>query len=293
MYEQKKHAYLIMAYNNFYVLEKLLLLLDDNRNDIYVHVDKKTSDFDKNYFDKLNIYSNIFFIERRNVYWADYSQVDVTLALLRAATKNKQYHYYHLLSGSDLPIKSQDYIHDFFRNKDCQFVGIVPRIFWYSIRRVKYYFPFLDNRYYRNSKILKAFVAVLVLIQQFCQINRLKYYELDIYNGWTWFSISHSFASYLIEQENTIAKMFQKAMAPDELFIQTMAFNSDYKDKIFDITDLKNGSMRYIDWKRGTPYVFRSSDFEDLINSRYLFARKFDENVDRDIIDRVYHQVKK
>ena len=36
----KKHAYLIMAHNNFYILEKLLHLLDDPRNDIYVHIDK-------------------------------------------------------------------------------------------------------------------------------------------------------------------------------------------------------------------------------------------------------------
>lgn len=42
----KKHAYLIMAHNNFYILEKLLRLLDDSRNDIYVHIDKKVSEFD-------------------------------------------------------------------------------------------------------------------------------------------------------------------------------------------------------------------------------------------------------
>lgn len=30
-----KHAYLIIAHNDFYILEKLLMLLDDERNDIY------------------------------------------------------------------------------------------------------------------------------------------------------------------------------------------------------------------------------------------------------------------
>lgn len=37
----ERHAYLIMAHNNFYILEKLLILLDDPRNDIYIHIDKK------------------------------------------------------------------------------------------------------------------------------------------------------------------------------------------------------------------------------------------------------------
>lgn len=36
-----KHAYLIIAHNNWSVLERLLVLLDDNRNDIYLHIDKK------------------------------------------------------------------------------------------------------------------------------------------------------------------------------------------------------------------------------------------------------------
>ena len=40
----EKHAYLIMAHNNWKILEKLLILLDDKRNDIYLHIDLK-SDF--------------------------------------------------------------------------------------------------------------------------------------------------------------------------------------------------------------------------------------------------------
>ena len=40
-----------MAHNNFYILEKLLHLLDDPRNDIYVHIDKKVSEFDFVHYD--------------------------------------------------------------------------------------------------------------------------------------------------------------------------------------------------------------------------------------------------
>ena len=38
----KKHAYLIIAHNNWKILERLLILLDDNRNDIYLHIDRKS-----------------------------------------------------------------------------------------------------------------------------------------------------------------------------------------------------------------------------------------------------------
>ena len=45
-----RHAYLIMAHNNWYTLEKLLLLLDAPWNDIYLHIDKKAKGFEKKHF---------------------------------------------------------------------------------------------------------------------------------------------------------------------------------------------------------------------------------------------------
>lgn len=47
---EKKHAYLIIAHNDFDILEKLLVLLDDDRNDIFIHIDKKVKSFDFEYF---------------------------------------------------------------------------------------------------------------------------------------------------------------------------------------------------------------------------------------------------
>ena len=40
---KNKHAYLIIAHQNFHILERLLLLLDDSRNDIYLYIDKNKS----------------------------------------------------------------------------------------------------------------------------------------------------------------------------------------------------------------------------------------------------------
>lgn len=37
----EKHAYLIAAHSQFELLKKLIVLLDDERNDIYIHVDQK------------------------------------------------------------------------------------------------------------------------------------------------------------------------------------------------------------------------------------------------------------
>ena len=54
-----KHAYLIIAHNEFNILEKTIELLDDERNDIYLHIDKKVKNFDFDKFKNIAKKSNI------------------------------------------------------------------------------------------------------------------------------------------------------------------------------------------------------------------------------------------
>ena len=90
----KKHAYLIMAHNNFSQLQTLISLLDDPMNDIYLHVDKKATTFCADRI-KAN-HSNLILIDRIRVNWGGHSQIKCELNLLKASAKN-QYMYYHLL----------------------------------------------------------------------------------------------------------------------------------------------------------------------------------------------------
>ena len=77
----QKHAYLIMSHNDFYILEKLLRLLDDRRNDIYVHIDKKVKNFDFKYFKKICKHSEVKFIKRIKVYWLASDEADIAVWL--------------------------------------------------------------------------------------------------------------------------------------------------------------------------------------------------------------------
>ena len=130
-----KHAFLIIAHNELRILNILLTMLDDSRNDIYLHLDKKW---------KLNIQNlhypqkaQLFLIEKRmDIRWGDISLIKLEFRLFRMAFANGPYLYYHLLSGVDLPIKSQDYIHEFFqKNYGKEFVGFAQgednKIDWY------------------------------------------------------------------------------------------------------------------------------------------------------------------
>lgn len=71
-------------------------------------------------------YSNIHVFKKVDVGWGEDSQIECEMFLFNEAYKKGPFDYYHLLSGVDLPLKSNDYIHDFFdQNKGKEFVGIM------------------------------------------------------------------------------------------------------------------------------------------------------------------------
>jgi hypothetical protein len=100
----QKHAYMIIAHNEFDLLEILVRLLDDPRNDIYVHIDAKVKDFDFKSFQALTQYSRLRFTPRRiSATWGDFSLVNTELLLLQTAVAGEDpaqpYAYYHLISA--------------------------------------------------------------------------------------------------------------------------------------------------------------------------------------------------
>ena len=111
--DMRKHAYLIMAHTQPELLKKLVELLDDERNDIYIHIDAKAVDFPMKEIADAVKKANCIFAERTDVKWGSYSQIHCEMVLLKEAVK-QEHAYYHLLSGMDLPIKSQNEIHAFF-----------------------------------------------------------------------------------------------------------------------------------------------------------------------------------
>lgn len=100
-----KPAFLIIAHNNWWQLKKLIECLDSDTHDIYVHVDKKSKDFDESYFRNSATKSSLKFYREFEVYWGGFSQVQVEMFLLKQACSNG-YDYYHIISGAGFPLKA-------------------------------------------------------------------------------------------------------------------------------------------------------------------------------------------
>lgn len=283
---QSRHAYLIVAHNDFDVLKKLILLLDNSRNDIYVHIDKKVVDFDFESFRNLATESSIFFIERLEVSWGDYSLIACEIALLKAAIP-KKYSYYHLLSGVDLPLKTNDEIHAFFdKYQGKEFLhfdgNIVPES---VVNRIRHYHVMTGP-----ALVRKAVNKILTLFHRVTGYKRKWDKHITIQKGANWFSITHSLAEYVVDRTPWIKKYFRFSSCADEIFLHTIVYNSQFRENLY-YSGMDNNyiaCMRYIDWDRGSPYVFRSSDYNLLMQSEYLFARKFSTSVDSQIITNIY-----
>ena len=78
-----RHAYLIMAHNEWSLLNVLLSLLDDDRNDIYLHIDKKVKQMPELYQPK---HSTLYYTPKRyDVRWGDVSQIHSEMELFKTA----------------------------------------------------------------------------------------------------------------------------------------------------------------------------------------------------------------
>ncbi len=118
-----RHAYLIIAHNEPFLLQTLVDLIDDERNDIFITVDSRT---DISIFNAIKSEkSKLTFTPQCNNRWGSVKQIETEYLLFETAIRGG-YSYYHLLSGQDLPIKSQNEIHsicDKLQGKE--FVGFV------------------------------------------------------------------------------------------------------------------------------------------------------------------------
>lgn len=298
-----QHAFLIIAHNNWEQLKKLVQLLDAENHDIYIHIDKKSKDFKADKFLEITNKSRIFIYQEYEVFWGGFSQVQVELFLFEKAHVLR-YDYYHLISGADLPLKSNSEIDLFFEdNKGKEFILFDenklkndPEI----SRRARYY-HFLQNYRRRFSQKWKNYFftfleRVSLVFQILFRVNRVKDLDWTIKYGSQWVSITNDLVTEILKNRDKITKVFSCTNCADELFVQTVAYNCGFRDKIYSSEDGMLENVRFIDWARGqngNPYTFHKSDENILLDNKNLFARKFSETIDPEIIECIFTKILK
>lgn len=295
-----KHAYLIIAHNEFNILEKTIELLDDERNDIYIHIDKKVKNFDFDKFKNIAKKSKIYFTKRTDVRWGTHKQIYCELLMLDEATKRGQYEYYHLISGVDFPIATQDEIHKFFaKNKGKEFLHYASHssITEGKLDRIRYHHLFGDNLRVANKikvKIAQKLHSIALRIQKLIKYDRIKNKKIEFRSGANWFSITDELARYVVSKQKEIKKDYKNSYCADEVFLQTIVYNSKFYDKLWKkIDDDHSTAKRCIDWNRGGPYTWKLEDYDEIMSSGNFFVRKVTTKDSEELIEKIYKTLKK
>lgn len=305
-----KIAYIISAYKYPEQLIRLVVRLSTENTSFFVHIDQKTDD--KIYHQmvgELSHIPNIYFLKRHRCYWGDFGHVNATIKGLNEIFRRKtSFDWTILLTGQDYPIKSNSQIENFLsKNEGKLFMEYepLPKLDLPNggFDRINYWHLCLFNQHlvfpgklwlntYNYSQIKQdikfriASILWFALIFWF-PIKRKFPKGFKPFAGSSYWCLSKECVEYIynfIQQNPTFVNYFKYIDVPDEMFFHTIVLNSPFKESVI------NDSLKYEDWKNPTPMlpaILGKNDFEKLLKSSKLFARKFDIDRDAEILDMI------
>lgn len=274
-------AYLIFAYRNPKLLQKTINFLACDDASFFVHIDAKVSIDD---FASIRGKNVSFVDDRIRVYWAEFSGVRAILRLIRdALADSKAYDYFVLMSGSEFPIKSRQYIHAFLeKNSGQEFITMhkLPAP-GKSIKR------FNTVRFPSTRPVLRYVFRSLAKLGLGQRDYRKVLGSVEPYSGNTWWALTREACEYaddFVRRDTKLANFCENIHAPEETFIHTIIGNSPFAFRV-------RRNLVYEDWPRGAahPRVIDAKHLcyfaaRDVVlvedhheTGEVLFARKFSD----------------
>ena len=291
-------AYIISAYKLPALLVRLVGRLDAPGTSVWIHVDTKTSEpVYRAMSEPLADRTEVHFVRRHPCYWGDFGHVQATLEGLRALIASRQpFDYVVLLTGQDYPITTNRQIATALRAANGHVLMHcmpIPNEHWTDGGASRF-----ENRHFRVGDRVLAFPgtpfrstplnAAWSAITRALRLHRSFPAGMEPWGGSSYWMMPADCANYVdawVRGNPEIVDFFRGVHVPDEMFFQSVVMNSPYRDRVAD------DDLRYIDWRGGMdhPKVLTSADFDALMRSGKLFARKFDPGVDAGVLDRIDH----
>jgi len=306
--------YLLLAYDNPKQLNRIVQSLNTSNTWFYIHIDKKSKrDF---FIVELSKFKNITFVnveDSEDVIWADFSTVSATLKCLKLISTLNIKGYCVLISEHDYPVKTNVEIINYFEsNYGKLFIATnllnskaENSLGTYNQRINSYKFnisskkgdfviiPSIWKKFFYSRKtylnIYKLFKnkKVFSLINLF--ILRKAPIIIDHYWGSQWWAIPNENIKEILDFINTNPKIlayYKYTLAVDELFFQTILKHIDTQKINKSIFDVRPTFMKWQN-NASSPKILLTNDFDELVSlpNRFLFARKFNERIDSNILD--------
>lgn len=273
-------AYFLLVHRYPKQFKRLFKSIYAPGNQYVIHIDKSSgAGLAEDITTFLLPFQGVDVIESKEALWGGYSLVDAELrGMARLLEMDTRWTHYINLSGQDFPLKSQEYIRQFFAaNPGKQFIRALDQ----SLER-----PDTMNRISHlfveeNGKMTATGVARPFL-------------KGDIpFIGTQWKAVTRSFCEHVCHDPSVerFKDFYRNSFIADESFFQTVMMNSDGHGIVM------NDDLRMIDWVpdgdiKLRPRNYVNSDFQRLERSRDLFARKFDAEEDDDILTSLERHIK-
>jgi Core-2/I-Branching enzyme len=241
-------------------------------NQYVVHIDKSSGPaLADDLSEFLRPYQGVAIIEPQDALWGGYSLVHAELrGMTKLLAMDDRWTHYINLSGQDFPLKSQDYMRQFFMaHPGKQFIRAVDQrlVRPDTINRISHYF--LEQQ----GNMVATGVARAYLPGH------------TPFIGTQWKAVTRSFCQHVCHDPRVdkFKDFYANSFIADEGFFQTVMQNSGHHGQIM------NDDLRMIDWVPDGPIKLRPRNFgrgdlSRLQDSRDLFARKFDAVEDPDIL---------
>jgi hypothetical protein len=281
---QMKIAYLVFAYKNPRLLARIIERLSCDDCSFFIHIDAKS-----NLDDFAAIKGrNIFFTEKRvPVYWAEFSGIEAILILIREALAHPRPHdYFVLLSGSEYPLKSREYIHRFLEeNRGAEFLSLVKMP---NAQAGKPISRINTMRIQSHRPMYRFVVRILAKLGLAQRDHRKCLGNLEPYSGHTWWALTKEACQYIddfVRRNQRMVRYFEDTYAPEEMFFHTILGNSPFRSRT-------RRNLFYEDWSEKGSHPAMISEkhiaafaaqervvLEDAYGRcELLFARKFSDD---------------
>ena len=277
-----KHAFIISAHANFLQIKTLIESL--SFGDVYLHIDYKSEELFKKIKIEFQNLNYVTVIENRvSVNWSGFSQVEATLNLLKEVqSAHKYYDYIHFMSGQDLLLMKQRELDQYLISNglEKQYIEVndIGNLWW----RLKCYSFFRENP--KNRTLIFRFADIFTRLLQIPFVRRTNFIDYDIYKGAQWFSITMDCMNYILaKSDDNFIKRFKYTACPDEHFFQVLIMNSNFKDRVLRY----NSRFVIFDGLNASPRVLTMNEYNQFMNGEYMFARKFDLQIDENVIKKV------
>lgn len=288
-------VYFILAHKNPSQIKDLIGMLDDNKSLFFIHLDKNVKIQE---YQNLVLNTSSHFVKNRvRCSWGKYSLVQATLNAMNEVKdymdskyKYSDYHFI-MLSGEDLPLKNNININNFLEeNSKTSYLNYwsLPTKKWWNggLFRFEnlYFFEYKKNQklnYYLNRIIKKGKVNFLLPINKF----KKNFPDFTLFGASQWMILSKDLLEFVLnksEENSKFNSVFKYVLAPDETYFATLILNYD-KQKQFLIQNYATHLIVF-NGVDASPKYLEIKDLKES-NEGFLFARKFDININQSTID--------